>query len=53
MKPNRRRAPLGFGEFVALMAMITSLAALSTDAMLPALSAIGADLACSVRKSPN
>ncbi len=35
---------LGFGEFVALMAMMTSLAALSTDAMLPALPAIGSDL---------
>ena len=37
-------ARLGFGEFVALMAMMTSLAALSTDAMLPALPAIGLDL---------
>lgn len=35
---------LPFGEFVALMAMMMSLAALSTDAMLPALSTIGAEL---------
>jgi MFS transporter, DHA1 family, multidrug resistance protein len=35
---------LKFGEFVALMAMMTSLAALATDAMLPALAEIGADL---------
>ncbi len=34
----------GFGEFVALMAMMMSLTALATDAMLPALGAIGADL---------
>lgn len=35
---------LGFGEFVALMAMLTSLVALSIDAILPALPAIGGDL---------
>ena len=34
-----------FFEFVALMALMISLAALSIDAMLPALSDIGADLA--------
>ncbi len=39
-----RQAPLSFGEFVALMAAMTSLAALATDAMLPALPAIGAEL---------
>ncbi len=39
-----KRSRLGFGEFVALMATMTSLAALSTDAMLPALPAIGLDL---------
>src|SRR5688572_3450055 len=33
--------PLPFGEFVALMAMMTSLVALSIDAMLPALPEIG------------
>ena len=35
---------LPLGEFVALMAMLTSLVALSIDAMLPALSDIGRDL---------
>lgn len=44
LKVDRQQAELRFGEFVALMAMITSLAALSTDAMLPALAQIGADL---------
>jgi DHA1 family bicyclomycin/chloramphenicol resistance-like MFS transporter len=44
VKVDRTQAELGFGEFVALMAMITSLAALSTDAMLPALAEIGAEL---------
>lgn len=34
----------GFREFVALLAMMISLVALSTDAMLPALATIGADL---------
>ena len=34
----------GLGEFVALMALMISLAALSTDVMLPALPAIGGDL---------
>ena len=33
-----------FGEFVALMAMMISLTALSIDAMLPALTEIGSDL---------
>jgi len=36
---------IGFGEFVALMAMVSSLAALSTAAILPALSTIAEDLA--------
>jgi MFS transporter, DHA1 family, multidrug resistance protein len=44
LKSNRRQSELKFGEFVALMAMMTSLAALATDAMLPALAEIGADL---------
>jgi len=35
---------LGLPEFVGLMALITSLVALATDAMLPALPAIGGDL---------
>jgi DHA1 family bicyclomycin/chloramphenicol resistance-like MFS transporter len=33
-----------YGEFVALVALMTSLVALSIDAMLPALAAIGAEL---------
>lgn len=35
---------IGFGEFVALMAMLMSLVALSIDTMLPALSEIGRSL---------
>ena len=38
------RSGPGFGEFVALMAVMTSLVALSIDSMLPALSTIGLDL---------
>ena len=41
---NNKRV-LGFGEFVALMAMMMSIVALSTDVMLPALSDIGESLA--------
>ena len=37
-------APLGMGEFVTLMAMMISLVALATDAMLPALPNMGQDL---------
>ncbi len=44
LKVDRSQSELKFGEFVALMAMISSLAALCTDAMLPALAEIGADL---------
>ena len=33
-----------YGEFVALVALMTSLVALSIDAMLPALATIGAEL---------
>jgi DHA1 family bicyclomycin/chloramphenicol resistance-like MFS transporter len=36
--------PIGLGEFVALMATLTALAALSIDMVLPALPAIGASL---------
>ena len=39
------RAAIGFGEFVALMATLTALAAMSIDTVLPALPAIGASLA--------
>tara|TARA_A100001037_G_C15106091_1_gene616528 strand:+ start:496 stop:1722 length:1227 start_codon:yes stop_codon:yes gene_type:complete len=41
---SNQTSGIGFGEFVALMAMVSSLAALSTDAMLPALSVIAEDL---------
>ena len=41
---------LGFGEFVILMAMMTSLTAMSIDTVLPALSEIGLDLGV---KRPN
>ena len=40
-----KRASIGFGEFVALMATLTALAAMSIDTVLPALPAIGASLA--------
>lgn len=39
-----KQKSLGFIEFVALMAMMMALSALSTDAMLPALQNIGEDL---------
>lgn len=39
-----KRVALGLAEFIAMMAFMTSLLALSIDAMLPALPAIGADL---------
>jgi MFS transporter, DHA1 family, multidrug resistance protein len=42
-KPNG----LGFGEFIALMALMVSLVALSLDIMLPALPDIGRDLGVS------
>ncbi len=41
---NEHQAQPGFGEFVALMAMMMSLVALAIDAALPALPQIGADL---------
>ena len=41
----RKKPALTFLEFVALMAMMMALVALSTDAMLPALRTIGEDLA--------
>ena len=41
---KERSKPIRFGEFVALMAMMTSLVALSIDAMLPALPEIGQEL---------
>ena len=44
MHTDRKRREPGFGEFVALMAMMIALVALSIDAILPALSEIGEDL---------
>jgi DHA1 family bicyclomycin/chloramphenicol resistance-like MFS transporter len=41
---NTPKADIGLFEFVTLMALMTSLVALSIDAVLPALSQIGADL---------
>ena len=41
---DQRTAKLSFGEFVALMALMMSLVAMSIDSMLPALADIGNDL---------
>lgn len=41
---NNPKQSTGFVEFIALMAMMTALTAMSIDAMLPALSQIGLDL---------
>jgi DHA1 family bicyclomycin/chloramphenicol resistance-like MFS transporter len=41
---NKTKADIGLVEFVTLMALMTSLVALSIDTVLPALSQIGADL---------
>lgn len=38
------RSPLGFVEFISIMALMIALTALSIDAMLPALTEIGLDL---------
>lgn len=43
--PSRNQPPIGFVEFVTLIAAIMSLTALGIDSMLPALPAIGASLA--------
>lgn len=43
--PVHTRAPLAFSEFVALMATLTALVAVSVDMILPALPAIGTSLA--------
>jgi len=40
----RPTKPLGLPEFIALAAVTTSIVALATDAMLPALRIIGHDL---------
>ena len=42
--PTRNEAPIGFAEFVVLVASLMSLTALGIDAMLPALPAIGESL---------
>ncbi|MFZ4656810.1 MAG: multidrug effflux MFS transporter [Caldilineaceae bacterium] len=42
--PVATKAPLPFAEFVALMACMTAMVALSIDAMLPALATIAQDL---------
>ncbi|WP_145306317.1 multidrug effflux MFS transporter [Gimesia fumaroli] len=44
MNHKREPAAIAFGEFVALMASMQSLVALSIDAMLPALTEIGQEL---------
>jgi MFS transporter, DHA1 family, multidrug resistance protein len=41
---EQNRSPGGSGEFVARVALMISLVALSIDSMLPALPAIGAEL---------
>lgn len=43
-RPGLRRTAPGFTEFVTLMALMTSMVALSIDAMLPALAEIGTEL---------
>jgi MFS transporter, DHA1 family, multidrug resistance protein len=42
--PSANQAPIGFAEFVSLIAAIMALTALGIDSMLPALPAIGAAL---------
>lgn len=44
------RKPIGFAEFIALMAALTAMVAMSIDVILPALGAIGDDLAA---QTPN
>ncbi len=47
MSLTRPKTPLGSGEFIALMAFLMSLGALSIDAIMPALPIIGQELAIS------
>lgn len=42
--PSQNRAPIGFAEFVALIAAMMALTALGIDSMLPALPALAAEL---------
>ena len=51
MNPSPKAKP-GLGEFVTLMGILTSLLALSIDAMLPALSEIGAELGVENKNHP-
>ena len=44
VSPTANQAPIGFREFVALIAALIALGALGIDSMLPALPAIGASL---------
>ena len=44
MRTSNTKPTIHFGEFIAGMAVMTALAALSIDMILPALPAIGADL---------
>ena len=44
MSNSRAASGPRLGEFVAIMALMTSLVAMAIDLMLPALSTIGADL---------
>jgi len=44
MNPQQKNMDMGFKEFIALMALLMSLMALSIDIMLPALAQIGQDL---------
>lgn len=44
---SKNKAPLGFGEFVSLIASMMALTALGIDSMLPALPAIGESLGVS------
>ncbi len=48
--PSQVARPIGFAEFIALMAALTAMVAMSIDVILPALSDIGRDLAAD---SPN
>ena len=52
LKETSNNRPISFGEFVALMALMTSLVAMSIDAMLPALPQIGTTLGV-VRENDN
>ncbi len=51
MSAQRVRPALNTGEFVVLVALLMSLVALATDAMLPALPAIGQDLGIQQRNN--